>query len=61
MMLDEQLDEEMNSEYHYQCGRLVHLTYSQMLSSSFPHLMMTSIKFFTFRRCVQLVSRSYCR
>jgi hypothetical protein len=61
MMLDEQLDEEMNSESHYQCGWVVHLTHSQMLSSSYPHLMMTSFKFFTFRRCVPLVSCSYRR
>lgn len=60
MMLDEQLDEEMNSEYHFQSSWLVHLTYSQMLSSSYPHLMMTSFKFFTFRRCVPLVSSNHC-
>lgn len=28
MMLDEQLDEEMNSKYHYQSGWLIHLMYS---------------------------------
>ncbi len=28
MMLDEQLDEEMSSEYHFQNGWLVHLTHS---------------------------------
>jgi hypothetical protein len=56
MMLDEQLDEEMNSEYHYQSRRLVHLMYSQMLSSSYPHPMMISFRFLIFRRCVSLVS-----
>lgn len=56
MMLDEQLDEEMNSECHYQCGWLVHLTYSQMLSSSYPHLTTTSFRFLIFRRCGPLVS-----
>ena len=45
MMLDEQLDEEMNSEYYYQSGWLVHLTHSQMPSSSYLHLTMTSFKF----------------
>jgi hypothetical protein len=58
MMLDEQLDEEMNSEYHYQSGWLVHLTYSQMPSSSYPHPMMTSFKLLIFRRCISFVSYS---
>jgi hypothetical protein len=49
MMLDEQLDEEMNSEYHYQSGWLVHLMYSQMLSSSYRHPTMTSFSLI-FRR-----------
>jgi hypothetical protein len=61
MMLDEQLDEEMNSEYHYQSGWLVHLMYSQMLSSSYPHPTMTSFRFLIFRRCVLLVSWLYYR
>jgi hypothetical protein len=61
MMLDEQLDEEMNSEYHYQSGWLVHLMYSQMLSSSYPHPTMTSFRFLIFRRCVPLVSCVYYR
>jgi hypothetical protein len=59
MMLDEQLDEEMNSEYHYQSGWLVHLMYSQMLSSSYPHPTMTSFRSLIFRRCVLLVSSIY--
>jgi hypothetical protein len=61
MMLDEQLDEEMNSEYYYQGGWLVHLIYSQMLSSSYPHPTMTSFRFLIFRRCVLLVSCIYYR
>lgn len=59
MMLDEQLDEEMNSEYHHQSGWLVHLMYSQMLSSSCPHPTMTSFRFPIFRRYVPLVSCIY--
>jgi hypothetical protein len=54
MMLDEQLDEEMNSEYRYQSSWLVHLMYSQMLSSSYPHLTTISSKFLIFGRCVLL-------
>jgi len=54
MMLDEQLDEEMNSEYRYQCSLAAHLTLSQMLSSSYLYLMMTSFKLLIFRRCVSL-------
>ena len=61
MMLDEQLDEEMNSEYHYQSGWLVHIMYFQMLSSSYLHPTMTSFKFLIFRRCVLLVSCIYYR
>ena len=59
MMLDEQLDEEMNSEYYHQSGWLVHLMYSQMLSSNYPHPTMISIRFLIFRRCVPLSHHVY--
>jgi hypothetical protein len=59
MMLDEQLDEEMNSEYHYQSSWLVHLMYSQMPSSSYPHPTMTSFRLLIFRKCVPVSCMFY--
>jgi len=61
MMLDEQLDEEMNSGCHYQTGWLLYLMYSQMLSSSYPHPTMTSFRFLIFRRCALPASCIYYR
>jgi hypothetical protein len=55
MMLDKELDEEMHSDYAHQHYRPLYLTYSQMPPSSCPHLMTTSFKHLTFRRCITLL------
>jgi hypothetical protein len=55
MMLDEQLDEEMNSEHYFEY-RLPHLIRLQMRSSNYQRLITTSIRPLTSKRCASLSS-----